>query len=201
MLLDALGDKELGIFRPSVEAFAEADLLVSEGLAMSRGSVLLVGGTVADMAIQNNEGRAALRLSEDLQGMLDAVNVIGVTDAQDVPPITQEPGRYVYRESDTGVPFDGDVVVVVNPADIVIPFGMQSLSRPAIIGWLRFQRGHFAQPAQVPCGPTELGGQEGLRRITGCQDYLGRPLCDLEGFTIQDSRGLYHPGNGAPEIT
>ena len=92
MLLDALGDKELRILGPAIEALAEADLLFAQGLAMGCGSVLLVRGTIADVAIQDNECGAALRLSEDLKGVLDAVDVVGVADAQDVPPITQETG-------------------------------------------------------------------------------------------------------------
>jgi hypothetical protein len=51
--------------------------------------------------------------------MLDAVNVVGVADAQDVPAVAQEPGRDVLGEGDARVAFDGDVVVVVNPAEVV----------------------------------------------------------------------------------
>src|SRR5208337_5022779 len=119
MLLDALGDKELRILGPTVEALAEADLLVAQGLAMSLGSVLLVRRTIADVAIQDNKCGAALRLTECLQGVLDAVNVVGVANAQDIPPITQEPGRNVFRKGNAGVPLNGDMVIVVNPTQVV----------------------------------------------------------------------------------
>ena len=55
--------------------------------------VLLVRGTVADVAVEDEEGGSALRLPEDLQGVLDAIDVVGVPDPQDVPAVTQEAGR------------------------------------------------------------------------------------------------------------
>ena len=60
-----------------------------------------------------------LVLPEDLERVLDAIDVVGVADPQDVPAVTEEPGRDVLREGDARVPFDGDVVVVVDPAEVV----------------------------------------------------------------------------------
>ena len=48
---------------------------------MRGGGSLLVWGAVADMAVQNNKGGAALRLPEDLEGMLNALDVVGIADA------------------------------------------------------------------------------------------------------------------------
>src|SRR2546429_4468 len=66
-------------------------------------------------------GRAgpALRLAEDLESVLDAIDVVGIADPQNVPSVAQEPGGYVLREGDARVAFDGDVIVVVDPAEIV----------------------------------------------------------------------------------
>jgi hypothetical protein len=64
---DAVRYEELCVFRPSVTAFGEADLLLAEGLPMRRGGVLLVWRTVTDVAVQDNKGRPALRLLENLQ--------------------------------------------------------------------------------------------------------------------------------------
>jgi hypothetical protein len=62
MLLDTLGNKELRLLRPAVEALAKADLLVTERLAVGCGGVLLVRGAVANVAVQNDKGGAARRL-------------------------------------------------------------------------------------------------------------------------------------------
>src|SRR6266481_2966658 len=86
---------------------------------MGCGGVLLMWGTVADVAVQDEEGGAALRLAKHLQGMLDPINIVSVADPQNVPSVTQEPGRDVLGEGDSRVSFDGDVVVVVDPAEVV----------------------------------------------------------------------------------
>ena len=86
---------------------------------MGLRGVLLVRGTVADMAVENEESGSALRLPEDLQGVVDAIDIVGIPDPQDVPAVSQEAGRDVLREGDPRVSLDGDVVVVVNPTEVV----------------------------------------------------------------------------------
>jgi hypothetical protein len=73
------------------------------------------------MTIQDNQCGAAFGLAKDLEGMLDAVHVIGISDAQDVPTVCKETGRYILGEGDVSVTFDGDVVVIENPAEVVEP--------------------------------------------------------------------------------
>src|SRR5262249_44165898 len=51
--------------------------------------------------------------------VLDAVNVIGVTDTQDIPPVSQKSRFDVLGKSDSRIPLDSDVVVVVDPANVV----------------------------------------------------------------------------------
>ena len=46
-----------------------------------------------------NVGRPFV-LPEDLERVLDAIDVVGVADAQDVPAVAQEPGRDVLGEGD-----------------------------------------------------------------------------------------------------
>ena len=119
MLVDAVRHEELRVLRPSVAALGETDLLVAERLAVGLRRVLLVRRTVADVAVEDDERGAALRLPEHLERVLDAIDVVGVADAQDVPAVGEEPGGDVLGEGDAGVAFDGDVVVVVDPAEIV----------------------------------------------------------------------------------
>src|ERR1019366_2367541 len=86
---------------------------------MSRGGILLMWRAVTDMTVENDEGRTFPGLVKNVQRMLDPVNVIRVADAQDVPAVTQEPGGDVLRKGDARVSVDGDVVVVINPAEVV----------------------------------------------------------------------------------
>src|SRR5262245_2385714 len=119
MLLHPLRNKKFCILRPSLTSFREPDLFVAEWLTVSRCGVLLVRGTVPDMAVQNDERRTALRLSEDLQRLLNALTIVCVADPQDVPAIGQETSRDILGECQARTPFDRDVVVVVDPAEIV----------------------------------------------------------------------------------
>src|SRR4051812_27883162 len=84
-------NQELGVLGPSVVAFGEANLLLAERLAMSRGGILLVWRAVADMAVQNDEGWTPLGLLKDIESLLDALDVVGVADAQNVPSVSHEP--------------------------------------------------------------------------------------------------------------
>src|SRR5262249_37372257 len=64
MFVDAVRNKKLLILGPLVAAFREPDLFVAERLAVSGCSVLLVGRTIADVAVQYDECGPALRFSE-----------------------------------------------------------------------------------------------------------------------------------------
>src|SRR5262249_9204324 len=70
-------------------------------------------------AIQNDQGWAVLLLPENAQGVTDAIDVVGVANSQHVPPIGQKPACNVLREGDPRAALNGDVVVVVNPAEVV----------------------------------------------------------------------------------
>src|SRR5262249_45753111 len=119
VLPDAVGDQELCVLGPSVKALAEADLLVTERLAGGRGGALLVGRAVADVAVEDDQGGTPLRRAEDRERVLDAIEVVCVAHAEDVPAVPQEAGGDVLREGEARLPFDRDVVVVVDPAEVV----------------------------------------------------------------------------------
>src|SRR5260370_31393816 len=73
------------------------------------------------MAVENDKSWPTLRLPEDLEGVLDAIDIVGIANPQNIPSITQEPSRHVLREGDTSIAFDSDVIVVVHPAEVVEP--------------------------------------------------------------------------------
>src|SRR5882724_7220397 len=121
MFINTVRHEELRVLRPTVAAFSKTDLFFAKRLAVGIGRVLLVWRTVAYMAVKNDERRTTLRFPEGFEGALDAVGIVGVANAQDVPSITQEPGCHVLREGNASVAFDCDVIVVVHPAELVEP--------------------------------------------------------------------------------
>src|SRR5437868_4860392 len=66
-----------------------------------------------------DERRPALRLLENLARVFDSANVIGIADAQNVPAVSEKARGYIFSERDVRVPFDADVIVVVDPAEII----------------------------------------------------------------------------------
>src|ERR1043166_5481353 len=71
------------------------------------------------MAIQNNERGPAFRPFECRKCLFDSVNVIGIPNAQDVPAVGYKTRSHVFGECDVRVPFDTDVIVVPDPAEII----------------------------------------------------------------------------------
>src|SRR5258706_8663103 len=71
------------------------------------------------MAVQDNEGGTALRLFEYAERSMDQIDVVRVAPPQNVPSVTQEPGRNVLGECDARATLDRDVVVVVNPTEVI----------------------------------------------------------------------------------
>src|ERR1700722_7611615 len=80
-----------------------------------------MGRAVADVAIQNDKSRAASLLFENVQRALDTFDVVGIANPQDTPAISQEARRCVLRKGDIGVPFDGDPIDAIDPAEVVEP--------------------------------------------------------------------------------
>ena len=80
VIVDAIGHEELCVLGPSVVALAESNLFIAKRFAVGSGGIVLVRRTIADMAIQDNKSGASLLLSENLDCMLDAPDVVGVAD-------------------------------------------------------------------------------------------------------------------------
>ena len=54
-----------------------------------------------------------------LECMLDTIYVVSVTDSQDIPTVSQKSRRDVFGEGDARVSLDRNVIVVVDPAEII----------------------------------------------------------------------------------
>src|SRR5262249_17634044 len=119
VLAHAVGNQELRVFRPPIGALAKANFLRAEWLAARGSAGLPVRGAVADVAVEDDECGAPLRLPKDTESCLDAIEVVGVADAENVPAVPQESGGDVLCECEARLTFDRDVVVVVDPAQVV----------------------------------------------------------------------------------
>src|ERR1700735_2363281 len=71
------------------------------------------------MAVENDQRRPVFRLTENRECFLDALEIVGIGDPQYVPMIGEEAGGDILGESDASLAVDGDVIVVVDPAQII----------------------------------------------------------------------------------
>ena len=118
MLAHAVRHQKLGVLGPAVAALGETDLLLAERLAVGRAGVVLVRGAVADMTVDDDQGRHIVGSLEDLDRLRQPLPIVGVADALHVPAIGQEARRDIVAESEIRMPFDRDPVAVVDPAKV-----------------------------------------------------------------------------------
>src|SRR6516225_3087257 len=78
-----------------------------------------MGRAISDVAVEHDKGRPAGRLLEYPERVFNAIDIIGVSDAQYIPAIGEEARSDIFREGNAGVAFNGDVVVVPDPAETV----------------------------------------------------------------------------------
>ena len=93
------------------------DHVLAQGGAVCLGAVLL-GRAVADVAVDDDEGRPVVGVLERLERLGQGLGVVGVHDLDDVPVVGPEPGGGVLGEGDRGRAVDGDPVRVVDPAEV-----------------------------------------------------------------------------------
>ena len=102
MLAHSIGNKKLRVLWPAVKAFDEADFFFAERLAMGCRRVVFMWRTVADVAIENDEGWPSLGLAKHVQGIFNEAGVVGVAYAQNIPAIALKPASDIFSESDAG---------------------------------------------------------------------------------------------------
>ena len=121
VLGDAIGDQELRVLGPAVGPLRLAHLLLAEWLAVGLGGVDLVRRAIADVAIDDDQRWTSVLHLEFVKSPGEQLEVVGVAYPGDVPPVAHEAGGDVVRIGDLGTPVDRDVVVVVDPAEVVEP--------------------------------------------------------------------------------
>ena len=73
---------------------------------------------VRDVAVDDDERRPIRGLLERGERTRQRVEIVGVADAQDIPAVAEKTRGDIFGEGEPGIAFDGDLVVVVDPAQI-----------------------------------------------------------------------------------
>src|SRR5262245_2862993 len=119
MFTHTVRNKEFRVFRPSIAAFRKAYFVFAQRLAVRCCSILQMRSAITNVTIEDDESGPAFRLREDCQCVLYEINVVGIADSQNIPTVAEESRSDVFGKSDARVPLDTDVIVVVDPAEIV----------------------------------------------------------------------------------
>src|SRR6266404_3155236 len=73
------------------------------------------------MAVKDDECWTALRLHENVERLVNGIDIICIANTQDVPSIRQKSRRDILGKRQCGAAFERDVIVVVDPAEIIEP--------------------------------------------------------------------------------
>src|SRR5262249_45643947 len=123
------------------------------------------------------------RVEEGSEGPRQHLLVVGVADAGDVPAVADEAGGHVVAEGQFRVPLDGDVVVVVDPAEVgelQVAGERGSLGRDAFHHAAVAAQGIDVEVDQVlEPGPVEVGGLPAAG--DGHADAGGQALAERAG--------------------
>jgi hypothetical protein len=118
MLAHAVRHQKFGVLGPAVAPLGEAHLLLAERLAMGCAGILLVGGAVADVALDDDQGRHVFGAPKALERLRQPVGVVDVAHVRHVPAIGEETRRDIVAESQIRVPLDRHPVAVIDPAQV-----------------------------------------------------------------------------------
>src|SRR5262249_18610166 len=110
---------EFRVFRPAIIALSQADFFLAQRLTVSFFGVLFIGSSVSNVAIDDDEGRTVSGGDREFNRTDEQIKVVGVAHASDIPTVAHEARRYILSKCQSGIAFDGDVIVVVDPAKIV----------------------------------------------------------------------------------
>ncbi len=158
---------------------------------MSPVSVLLVGSTVTNHAFNDDHRRLVAARFETVNRFSQRFQVVGIVNASNIPTETLESLADVFAECQFGVTFDRDVVVVVQPAQIVQL--QMSGDRSGFAG------DSFHQVAVAANSVDVVVKQRVIRRVVVCgQPFLGHRHADrVADAGTKRTRGRFNPGRFA----
>src|SRR5260370_27812673 len=116
---NAVRHQEIRVFGPAMAGLSEFDLYSTERFAMRRGGMGAGGRAISDMAVEYHQRRSAFRIAKRCQGLFNPRNVVGVSDMNYIPAIAGETNGYIFGERQPRAAFYRDVVVVVDPTQII----------------------------------------------------------------------------------
>jgi len=188
VIVDTVGDEELGVFGPAVVILDQLDFGFAEGLAVGFVGILLVGRAVTDVTVDDDERGLVVGFEGYFVATREHHQVVGIGDAGDVPAVADEAGHHIFAEGPTGGAIEGDAIVVVDPAkigELQMAGERRGLARYAFHQVTIAADGVDAEIEQVQAGPVVIRGQP----------FSGNGHADAVGDTLAErAGGGFHAG-------
>src|ERR1700730_13292600 len=105
MFVRAVRPQKFRVLGPALGAFGQLDLPLPQRFAVGAGSVLLVWGTVADMARDDDQARPIVDTLGDGDRLGDTLAIVGVADPLHMPAIGEKPPGDILGEGEGGITF------------------------------------------------------------------------------------------------
>ena len=96
MLPDPVGHQKLGILGPIVGALGEPDFFLAERFAVGGARVLLVGRTIGDVAVHDDQRGPIGGRVEGAERAPQHVEIVGIADPRHIPAVCDEARRHVF---------------------------------------------------------------------------------------------------------
>src|SRR6202007_2080350 len=98
VLIHSVGHEKLGVSRPAIRLLYELDLIFAERVAVRSACILTMRRTIADMTIDDYYRWSARRGRGIPQCVLDAIQIVGIPYAKDVPSVRQKASGHILGE-------------------------------------------------------------------------------------------------------
>ena len=170
------------IFRPAVDLLGQADLFLAHRSAVDLAGVLLVRRPPADDAAGDDHRGPIAGLLEHGHRRTHRRQVVHVGHLSHVPAVGQESLLDALAEGQGGAAFDGDAVVVVDPAEV------RQLQMPGQRGGLRADPFHHVAVAAEGVD-VEVEQLKARPIVAGCQPTGGDRHADAVADALAQRAG------------
>src|SRR6516162_10581714 len=82
-------------------------------------SIHCVRRSVTDVAVENDQRRLFFGIAKEGERLRNALKIVRIVDTQHIPMIGAKARSDVFSKGDAGAAVESDVIVVVDPAEIV----------------------------------------------------------------------------------
>ena len=119
MLIYAFRYDELLTTVPTVSFLGQSNFVDSERCTVCCMRICFVWRTETNDALQNNNGRFARRVLKALHCSTNGIQIVGILDCHCVPSESLKFRGRIFRKCQIRFTFDRDVIVVINPAEVI----------------------------------------------------------------------------------